>query len=107
MAGLARLRGGLGDLEVQESKLTISPSFVAACEVIMSEIFNDIHEFKNIDKEIDDALDLILKASGSGLKYYTIPSTLEKLRAAMLSVMKKSYIDGSNACHRVLSSTHN
>lgn len=36
MAGLARLREGLVDLAVAGSKLKISPSSVAACEVIMS-----------------------------------------------------------------------
>lgn len=36
MAGLARLREGLAALVAAGSKLTISPSFVAACEVIMS-----------------------------------------------------------------------
>lgn len=50
--------------------------------------------------EIDAALDAILVASGSALKYYTNPSTLEMMRHTMLQIMKKSYVDGSNACHR-------
>lgn len=53
-------------------------------------------------EDIDAAIDLILKASGSALKHYTIPKTLELLRTEMLSIMKKSYVDGSNACHRAM-----
>lgn len=50
--------------------------------------------------EIDTALDAILIASGSALKYYTMPSTKEMMRHAMLQIMKKAYVDGYNACHR-------
>lgn len=52
--------------------------------------------------EIDLALDAILVASGSALKRYTMPSTLEIMRHTMLQIMKKSYADGSNACHRAM-----
>lgn len=36
MAGLARLREGLAALAVAGSKITVAPSSLAACEVIMS-----------------------------------------------------------------------
>lgn len=52
--------------------------------------------------EIDAALDAILVASGSALKHYTMPSTKEMMRHAMLQIMKKAYVDGSNACHRAM-----
>jgi len=52
--------------------------------------------------EIDAALDAILIASGSALKHYTMPSTKEMMRHAMLQIMKKAYVDGSNACHRAM-----
>lgn len=52
--------------------------------------------------EIDAALDAILVASGSALKHYTMPSTKEMMRHAMLQIMKKAYMDGSNACHRAM-----
>ena len=52
--------------------------------------------------EIDSALDEILVASGSALKNYTMPSSLELMRHAMLQIMKKSYANGSNACHRAM-----
>ena len=57
---------------------------------------------KTPDQRIDEALELILRASGSSLKNYTMPSTLEKMRDAMRKVMAKSYIDGSNAMYEVL-----
>lgn len=59
-------------------------------------------EDKNIDEEVDQALDRILKASGSALKHYSMPSVLEKMRGEMLAIMKRSYVDGSNACHRAM-----
>jgi len=52
--------------------------------------------------EIDAALDAILVASGSALKHYTMPSTKEMMRNAMLQIMKKAYVDGSNSCHRAM-----
>lgn len=52
--------------------------------------------------EIDAALDKILIASGSALKHYTLPRSLEKMRAAMLEAMKNTYVEGSNACHRAM-----
>ena len=56
----------------------------------------------SIDHKVDEALDRILKASGSALKHYTMPATLSKLRAEMLSIMKASYIEGSNDCHKAI-----
>jgi hypothetical protein len=50
--------------------------------------------------EIDAALDAILIASGSALKYYTMPSTKEMMRHAMSQIIKKAYMDGYSACHR-------
>lgn len=57
---------------------------------------------KTPDQRIDEALELILRASGSSLKNYTVPSNLEKMRSAMRKVMSESYISGSNAMYEVL-----
>lgn len=57
---------------------------------------------KTPDQRIDESLELILRAFGSSLKYYTTPSTLEKMRDAMRQVMSDSYIAGSNAMYEVL-----
>lgn len=54
------------------------------------------------EQRIDEALELVLRASGSSLKNYTMPSNLEKMREAMRKVMSDSYIDGSNAMYEVL-----
>ena len=51
---------------------------------------------------VDEALDRVLKASGSALKHYTTPATLERMREAMRKVMSEQYIIGSNDCHDVL-----
>jgi len=64
-------------------------------------IFSHEHP-KTTQDEIDYALDRILKASGSALKHYSMPSTIENMRAEMLAIMKRSYVDGSNACHRAI-----
>ena len=48
------------------------------------------------DQQIDAALDSVLKASGSALRNYTMPKTLEGMREAMRKVMSDSYIQGSN-----------
>lgn len=47
-------------------------------------------------ERVDLALDKILKASGSALRNYTLPATLQNMRAAMRDVMSESYIQGSN-----------
>ncbi|UOF78860.1 hypothetical protein [Caudoviricetes sp.] len=48
------------------------------------------------EQRIDEALESVLKASGSSLKNYTIQKTLEDMRKAMRKVMSDSYIKGSN-----------
>ena len=35
------------------------------------------------DKEIDAALDAVLRAAGSGLRYYSMQLTLDRMREAM------------------------
>lgn len=52
------------------------------------------------EQRIDAALDSVLRASGSALKYYTLPGTLQAMREAMRKVMSDSYIKGSNDCHK-------
>jgi hypothetical protein len=34
---------------------------------------------------IDEALDVVLRASGSALRHYTMPKTVERMRIAMLT----------------------
>lgn len=48
------------------------------------------------EERIDAALDSVLKASGSALKYYTMQLTLDRMREAMRKIMKESYLAGSN-----------
>jgi len=48
------------------------------------------------EENIDAALDRVLRASGSALKHYSMPSTIEAMRKAMREVMSASYIQGSN-----------
>lgn len=54
------------------------------------------------EQRIDSALDSVLRASGSALKHYTTPATLEKMREAMRKVMADSYIAGSNANYEAM-----
>lgn len=51
------------------------------------------------EKQIDVNLEKILKTANTSLRYYTMPSTLERMRSAMREVMSQSYIQGSNDCH--------
>ena len=46
--------------------------------------------------EIDAALDRVLKASGSALKYYSCASTLSAMREAMRQALSAAYIAGTN-----------
>jgi len=62
----------------------------------------DVKMDKTPDQRIDEALELILRASGSSLKNYTVPLNLEKMRSAMRKVMSESYIAGSNAMYEAL-----
>ena len=48
------------------------------------------------EQRIDAALDSVLKASGSALRYYTMPKTLADMREAMRKVMFDEYIRGLN-----------
>lgn len=54
------------------------------------------------EQRIDAALDRILRAAGSGLRHYTMPSVLDDLRSTMRDIMSESYIAGSDACHRAM-----
>jgi hypothetical protein len=44
---------------------------------------------KITQSEVDAALDAVLKASGSALRYHTMTLTLENMRAAMRSIIEK------------------
>lgn len=48
------------------------------------------------EQRIDANLDAILTASGSGLRYYSSPLIISKMREAMRRIMSDSYIKGSN-----------
>jgi len=48
------------------------------------------------EQKIDEALDSVLRASGSALRHYTLHKTLTEMREAMRKVMSESYIAGSN-----------
>ena len=54
------------------------------------------------EQRIDAALDYVLRASGSALKHYTLPGTLDVMREAMRKVMSDSYIQGSNDCYKAM-----
>lgn len=47
------------------------------------------------EQRIDANIDAILRASGSGIDYHTMPRTLESMRDAMRKIMLDSYIKGS------------
>jgi len=49
----------------------------------------------NIEERIDANIDAILRASGSGIDYHTMPRTLEAMRDAMRKIMLDSYIKGT------------
>ncbi len=48
------------------------------------------------EQRIDANLDAVLIAAGSGLRYYTVPSSIENMREVMRKIMSDSYIRGSN-----------
>ena len=48
-------------------------------------------------ERIDANLDRILKASGSALRNYTLPSTLEAMRREMRAIMVAEFIAGTDA----------
>ena len=47
------------------------------------------------EQRIDEALDSVLRASGSSLKNYTMQKSLDDMRKAMKKIMSDSYIAGS------------
>lgn len=49
------------------------------------------------EERIDANLDRILKASGSALRNYTMPSTLEAMRKEMRAIMVAEFIAGTDA----------
>lgn len=51
------------------------------------------------DQKIDEALDAVLRASGSALRHYTTPGTLAKMREAMRKIMIDAHIAGVNSAH--------
>ena len=48
------------------------------------------------NNKIDAALDSVVKASGSGLQYYTAQKALDDMREAMRKIMNDRYISGWN-----------
>ena len=59
------------------------------------------------EQRIDEALDSVLRASGSALRHYTMQSTLDDMRKAMRRIMSDSYIAGSNDAMKVISGKQN
>ncbi len=49
------------------------------------------------EQRIDANIDAILIAAGSGLRYYTVPSSIENMREAMRRIMINSYTAGVNS----------
>lgn len=47
-------------------------------------------------QRVDDALDRILKTSGTALKNYTMQSSIDAMRKEMRDIMVSEYIKGSN-----------
>jgi hypothetical protein len=56
----------------------------------------------NPEQLIDEALDSVLRASGSRLGYYRTERELDRMRKAMRKVMSDSYIAGSNDAMKVI-----
>ena len=48
------------------------------------------------EQRIDANIDALLRASGSGIDYHTMPRTLQVMRDVMRRIMADSYIRGSN-----------
>ncbi len=47
------------------------------------------------EQRIDANIDALLRASGSGIDYHTMPRTLQAMREVMRRIMSDSYIKGS------------
>jgi hypothetical protein len=56
----------------------------------------------NPEQLIDEALDSVLRASGSALGYYRTERELDRMRKAMHKIMSDSYIAGSNDAMKVM-----
>lgn len=54
------------------------------------------------EQQIDANIDSILRASGSALSHHCIQSDIDAMRKAMRDIMSRSYIAGSNDCHKIL-----
>lgn len=54
------------------------------------------------EQRIDDALDSVLRASGTSLNHYRTRIQLDGMRKAMRRIMSDSYIDGSNDAMNVV-----
>ena len=51
-------------------------------------------------ERIDANLDRILRASGSALRHYTMPSTLAAMRREMRAIMVEEFVAGTDADRR-------
>jgi hypothetical protein len=48
---------------------------------------------KSYDR-VDQAIDSVLKASGSALRHYTMQKSIDDMRAAMRTIMSEAYMQG-------------
>ena len=48
-----------------------------------------------LEERIDANIDALLRASGSGIDYHTMPRTLQAMREVMRRIMSDSYIKGT------------
>jgi len=79
-------------------------------EKAVTESYEDIVEVKKTNKDqiitpeqrIDEALDSVLRASGTSLNHYRTRIQLDDMRKAMRKVMSDSYIAGSNDAMNVV-----
>lgn len=53
-----------------------------------------------LEQRIDEALDSVLKASGSALRHYTMTKTLTDMREAIRKVMSDAAADGHEATQK-------
>lgn len=56
-------------------------------------------EMMTPDQRIDEALDFVLRASGTSLNHYRTRIQLDGMRKVMRKIMVDSYITGSNHAH--------
>ena len=62
-----------------------------------AEMTNPTHE-----QRIDAALESVLRAAGTSLRHYSMPTIREGMREAMRKVMSDAYIEGSNDCEKAM-----